>query len=88
VISPGGDWEAPAYTLGVGAWYHLALTKSASRRALYVIGQLETQRPLTVSGSVILGDGSLGRWLDPPWNLPLSVPASVPQTPTNHSREP
>jgi hypothetical protein len=41
-----------------------------SRLAMYVNGQLAAQRPLTVSGSVFLGDGSLGRWLDPTWNLP------------------
>jgi len=66
-ITPAGDLNAWDYTLAVNEWHHVAVVKSATLLVMYVDGQEAARRELTMSDTVILGDGFIGAWVNSAW---------------------
>jgi hypothetical protein len=64
-ITPAADLDAWSYTLSASEWHHVAVAKSDTLLAIYVDGEEAARRELTVSNTVILGEGFIGVWFDP-----------------------
>jgi len=66
-ITPAADLDAWGHTLAAGEWHHVALAKSATELLMYVDGEEAARSELTMSDTVILGDGFIGAWVNPTW---------------------